>query len=106
MNKNNCISLPFWYFNFTQSIRYIYWCIPFAVILMIEESNAVNLTDGFDGLAIGLVMLVFITFSILTYLSSCADYSAYLGIPYIESIRRTCKALFCGNWSLYRFSLV
>ncbi len=60
------------------------WWIPFAVILMIGESNSVNLTDGCDGLAIGLVMLVFITLSILTYLSGRADYSAYLGIPYIE----------------------
>ncbi len=46
-----------------------FWWIPFAVILMVGESNAVNLTDGLDGLAIGLVMLVFITLSILTYLS-------------------------------------
>ena len=60
-----------------------YWWIPFAVILMVGESNAVNLTDGLDGLAIGLVMLVFITLSILTYLSGRADFSAYLGIPYI-----------------------
>ncbi len=59
------------------------WWIPFAVILMVGESNAVNLTDGLDGLAIGLVMLVFITLSILTYLSGRADFSAYLGIPYI-----------------------
>jgi phospho-N-acetylmuramoyl-pentapeptide-transferase len=60
------------------------WWIPFAVILMVGESNAVNLSDGLDGLAIGLVMLVFITLTILTYLSGRADYSAYLGIPYIE----------------------
>jgi phospho-N-acetylmuramoyl-pentapeptide-transferase len=59
------------------------WWIPFAVILMVGESNSVNLTDGLDGLAIGLVMLVFITLSVLTYLSGRADYSAYLGIPFI-----------------------
>lgn len=60
----------------------ILW-IPFAVILIVGESNAVNLSDGLDGLAIGLVMLVFITLSILTYLSGRADFSEYLGIPYI-----------------------
>jgi phospho-N-acetylmuramoyl-pentapeptide-transferase len=57
--------------------------IPFAVLLLIGESNAVNLSDGLDGLASGLLILVFIALAILTYLSGRADYSAYLGIPYI-----------------------
>jgi phospho-N-acetylmuramoyl-pentapeptide-transferase len=56
---------------------------PFAVLLLVGESNAVNLTDGLDGLATGLLMWVFITLAIITYLSGRADYSAYLGIPYI-----------------------
>jgi len=58
--------------------------IPFAVLLLVGESNAVNLSDGLDGLATGLVIMVFITLSVLTYLSGRADYSAYLGIPYIK----------------------
>ncbi|MDR2552447.1 MAG: phospho-N-acetylmuramoyl-pentapeptide-transferase [Treponema sp.] len=57
--------------------------IPFAVLLMVGESNAVNLTDGLDGLATGLLLSVFVTLAILTYLSGRADYSAYLGIPHI-----------------------
>jgi phospho-N-acetylmuramoyl-pentapeptide-transferase len=57
--------------------------IPFAVLLLVGESNAVNLSDGLDGLAAGLLLLVFITLAILTYLSGRADYSSYLGIPYI-----------------------
>ncbi|MDR2404103.1 MAG: phospho-N-acetylmuramoyl-pentapeptide-transferase [Spirochaetaceae bacterium] len=57
--------------------------IPFAVLLLVGESNAVNLSDGLDGLAAGLLILVFITLAILTYLSGRADYSSYLGIPYI-----------------------
>jgi phospho-N-acetylmuramoyl-pentapeptide-transferase len=57
--------------------------IPFAVLLIVGESNAVNLSDGLDGLAAGLLILVFITLAILTYLSGRADYSAYLGISYI-----------------------
>ncbi|MDR3343870.1 MAG: phospho-N-acetylmuramoyl-pentapeptide-transferase [Treponema sp.] len=60
----------------------ILW-IPFAVLLLVGESNAVNLSDGLDGLATGLLILVFITLAILTYLSGRADYSAYLGISYI-----------------------
>ncbi|MDR0388676.1 MAG: phospho-N-acetylmuramoyl-pentapeptide-transferase [Spirochaetaceae bacterium] len=57
--------------------------IPFAVLLLVGESNAVNLSDGLDGLATGLVLLMFIALSILSYLSGRADFSAYLGIPYI-----------------------
>jgi len=60
-----------------------FW-IPFAVLLMVGESNAVNLTDGLDGLATGLLIWVFITLGILSYLSGRADFSAYLGIPFIE----------------------
>jgi phospho-N-acetylmuramoyl-pentapeptide-transferase len=57
--------------------------IPFAILLLVGESNAVNLTDGLDGLATGLLIWVFITLGILTYLTGRADYSSYLGIPYI-----------------------
>jgi len=60
-----------------------FW-ILFAVLLMVGESNAVNLTDGLDGLATGLLIWVFITLGILSYLSGRADFSSYLGIPYIE----------------------
>jgi phospho-N-acetylmuramoyl-pentapeptide-transferase len=58
--------------------------IPFAVLLIVGESNAVNLSDGLDGLAAGLLLLVFIALAILSYLSGRSDYSAYLGIPYIS----------------------
>jgi phospho-N-acetylmuramoyl-pentapeptide-transferase len=60
-----------------------YLWIPFAVLLIVGESNAVNLSDGLDGLAAGLLIFVFISLAILTYLSGRADYSQYLGIPYI-----------------------
>ena len=58
--------------------------IPFAVVLLVGTSNAVNLTDGLDGLATGLLILVGISFALLTYLTGRADYAAYLQIPYIE----------------------
>jgi phospho-N-acetylmuramoyl-pentapeptide-transferase len=59
-----------------------FW-IPFGVLLIMGESNAVNFSDGLDGLVAGLLILVFIALAILTYLSGRTDYSAYLGIPYI-----------------------
>jgi phospho-N-acetylmuramoyl-pentapeptide-transferase len=57
--------------------------IPFGVLLIVGESNAVNFSDGLDGLLAGLLILVFITLAILTYITGRTDYSAYLGIPYI-----------------------
>ena len=57
--------------------------IPFGVLLIMGESNAVNISDGLDGLLAGLLILVFFTLAVLTYLSGRADYSEYLGIPYI-----------------------
>jgi len=57
--------------------------IPFGVLLIVGESNAVNISDGLDGLLAGLLILVFITLAILTYITGRVDYSAYLGIPYI-----------------------
>ena len=60
----------------------VFW-IPFGVLLIMAESNAVNFSDGLDGLLPGLLILVFITLAILTYLSGRLDYASYLGIPYI-----------------------
>ncbi len=57
--------------------------IPFGMLLLVGTSNAVNLTDGLDGLATGLVLLVGITFAIISYLAGRADYAAYLQIPYL-----------------------
>jgi len=63
----------------------IFW-IPLAVIYIVGWSNAVNLSDGLDGLATGLVIMAVITFSILTYLTGRSDWSEYLGIPFIAGI--------------------
>ncbi|MDR3200122.1 MAG: phospho-N-acetylmuramoyl-pentapeptide-transferase [Spirochaetales bacterium] len=55
--------------------------IPFAILLQVGFSNAVNLADGLDGLATGLVIMVGTAFAALCYLSGRADYAAYLQIP-------------------------
>ncbi|MDR2021100.1 MAG: phospho-N-acetylmuramoyl-pentapeptide-transferase [Treponema sp.] len=72
------------------------WWIPFAMLLLVGESNAVNLSDGLDGLAAGLLLLVFITLGVLTYLSGRADYSSYLGIPYITGAGELAVFCFAG----------
>ena len=58
--------------------------IPFAVILMVGYSNAVNLTDGLDGLAIGLVIMVGLALTVLAYLTGRVDYADYLQIPFVK----------------------
>jgi phospho-N-acetylmuramoyl-pentapeptide-transferase len=58
--------------------------IPFAVIYVVYWSNAVNLADGLDGLATGLVIMALIAFSFLTYVTGRADWSEYLSIPFVK----------------------
>jgi phospho-N-acetylmuramoyl-pentapeptide-transferase len=57
--------------------------IPFGVLLIVGFSNAVNLTDGLDGLASGLMIMVGLTFAALSYLTGNFNFSDYLGIPFI-----------------------
>lgn len=59
-----------------------YW-MAFSVFVIISYSNAVNLTDGLDGLAAGTVGIVTATLAIMTYLTGNIKIAEYLGIPYI-----------------------
>jgi len=58
--------------------------ILFVIIVITGSSNAVNLTDGLDGLAIGIVIMVALAFSVLSYVSGNIKFSSYLFIPYIK----------------------
>jgi len=58
------------------------WII-FAVIVIVGSSNAVNLTDGLDGLATGAVAITVFALSIMTYLTGNIKIAEYLLIPYI-----------------------
>ena len=55
----------------------------FAAVVMVGAGNAVNLTDGLDGLATMPVIIAAGTFAIFAYLAGRVDYSAYLGIPHV-----------------------
>jgi phospho-N-acetylmuramoyl-pentapeptide-transferase len=57
--------------------------ILFVILVITATSNAVNLTDGLDGLAIGNVIMVAVAFSVLSYVSGNIKFSQYLLIPYI-----------------------
>jgi len=60
------------------------WFIPFAAIVMMCTSNAVNLTDGLDGLAIGVSIANIAAFLIISYLVTRVDFAHYLILPYVE----------------------
>ncbi len=57
--------------------------VLFVILIITGSSNAVNLTDGLDGLAIGNVIMAAITFSILSYVAGNIKFSQYLFIPYV-----------------------
>ena len=57
--------------------------ILFCVLVIVGSSNAVNLTDGLDGLAIGCVVTVCFTYSIFSYVTGHAKFSAYLQLNYV-----------------------
>ncbi|MCB0339325.1 MAG: phospho-N-acetylmuramoyl-pentapeptide-transferase [Bdellovibrionales bacterium] len=64
-------------------IELSYFFVPFVMIVIVGTSNAVNLTDGLDGLAIGSVMTVAGSYAIFTYLIGHATLAEYLAIPSI-----------------------
>ncbi|WP_448588076.1 phospho-N-acetylmuramoyl-pentapeptide-transferase [Thermocrinis sp.] len=57
--------------------------IPFAVLVIVATSNAVNLTDGLDGLAVGPVMTTAASLGIIAYAVGHASIAKYLNIPYV-----------------------
>jgi phospho-N-acetylmuramoyl-pentapeptide-transferase len=71
------------------------WGYPFFILLVLTGSaNAVNLTDGLDGLAIGSLLIVWAAFSVLTYAAGNAIVSDYLAIPNVKGVGEV--TVFCG----------
>ena len=68
--------------------------VPFAIIVMVGASNAVNLTDGLDGLAIVPVMIVAGCFALISYLVGNTVFAGYLQIHYVPGAGEL--AVFCG----------
>ncbi|MCR2834913.1 phospho-N-acetylmuramoyl-pentapeptide-transferase [Parerythrobacter lacustris] len=66
----------------------------FAAVVIVGFGNAVNLTDGLDGLATMPVVIAAGTFAIIAYLAGRVDYSAYLGIPHVPGAGEL--AIFCA----------
>lgn len=68
--------------------------ILFVALVITGASNAVNLTDGLDGLAIGCVCTVAFAFAVMSYVAGHAVFAAYLQVPYIAGSGEL--AVFCG----------
>ena len=69
--------------------------IPFGIFVIIGSSNAVNLTDGLEGLATVPVMLVALSFSLICFLVGNTIFANYLQIQYIPEVGEL--SVFCGS---------
>jgi len=68
--------------------------IPFALFVIVGSSNAVNLTDGLDGLATVPVMLVALSFTLISYVVGNTIFAEYLKITYVYNAGEL--SIFCG----------
>ena len=89
---SNSMTFPF-FKNLIIDFGIFYFLI--SIFIIIGSANAVNLTDGLDGLAIVPVMVVAMSFSFITYISGNIVFSNYLLIPYIVGTGEL--SVFCGS---------
>jgi phospho-N-acetylmuramoyl-pentapeptide-transferase len=81
--KPHSLYMPFLK-NYQISLGWFF--LVFGVLVVVGSSNAVNLTDGLDGLAIGPVMICASVFAVLSYILSNVVFAPYLKLPYIPYI--------------------
>ncbi len=78
---NTIVYMPFFKnIHFDLGILYI----PFMIFIIVGASNAVNLTDGLDGLAIGPALISITTFAVFAYIAGNFVLAKYLIVPYVE----------------------
>ncbi len=88
------LSFPF----FKKWVPYLGWFyLPWIIFILVGSSNAVNLADGLDGLAIGLTFISAAALTALTYISGHAVYSQYLNIPRVAQAAEL--TVFAGAFS-------
>ncbi len=85
------LTIPF-FKNILIDLSYFY--IPFVLIVIVGSSNAVNLTDGLDGLVSMPVIMCCLVFAVISYLVGRVDYTDYLQIHYVAGAGE--MAVFCG----------
>lgn len=70
------------------------WYVPFAIFVIVGTSNAVNLTDGLDGLAIGPIIIAVFVYAGIVYVAGHAVFAGYLKIIYVRGAGEV--AVLCG----------
>lgn len=90
-NYSTTLTFPFLK-NVVLNLGFLY--IPFIIVIIVGASNAVNLTDGLDGLAIGSTLIVAVTYTILTYAAGHFRIADYLRIAWVPQTGEL--AVFCG----------
>lgn len=91
-NFSAVLGVPF-FKNFQPDLGL--WYIPFAMLVIVGASNAVNLTDGLDGLAIGPIMTAAATYAFIGYVTGHLKLAQYLQIPYVAGVGEL--SIFCGT---------
>ncbi|MFQ5355941.1 MAG: phospho-N-acetylmuramoyl-pentapeptide-transferase [Mariprofundaceae bacterium] len=84
------VDLPF--FKGQWHMGWLY--VPFVVLVLVGTSNAVNLTDGLDGLAITPTFIVAIALAVVVYLAGHANFASYLLIPHVPGAGEL--TVYCG----------
>ncbi|MFO7557524.1 MAG: phospho-N-acetylmuramoyl-pentapeptide-transferase [Desulfobacterales bacterium] len=85
------VTIPFLK-SFSPDLGILY--IPFAALVIVGTSNAVNLTDGLDGLAAGPVLIASVTYMVFAYVAGHAMIAEYLQITYVTGGGEI--TIFCG----------
>ena len=74
-----------------------WWYIPFTILVLVGASNAVNLTDGLDGLAISLFTIAAAAFTALAYVTGNRVFADYLQILRLPGAQTAELTIFCGS---------
>jgi len=90
-NYSTVLTFPF-FKTLHVNLGFLY--IPFLIVVIVGASNAVNLTDGLDGLAIGTTLIAAVTYTILTYAAGNFRVADYLRIAWVPQAGEL--AVFCG----------
>ena len=90
-NYNTILAFPF-FKNIAPDLGLFY--VPLVIFIIVGTSNAVNLTDGLDGLAIGPVMTASATYLLFAYLTGNVKIANYLQILYVSGVGEL--SIFCG----------
>jgi phospho-N-acetylmuramoyl-pentapeptide-transferase len=92
INFNTRLYIPFFKKIFFHLGPYY---ILFTIFILTATSNAVNITDGLDGLAIGSIFMAAIVYGIIAYVVGNVIYARYLNIPFVQSAGEV--SVFCGS---------